>query len=216
MLHQHHFHTGTGPVLLVHTSNPCEQLWYWCSSQICWCIRSKMNTLCGVESVVTVERRSTWAGKPSAAGAVNYLASVGTMDPLQYNCTESPMPPHRHTLRLGGPLLYSSADRPITCPPDGTCPPHDPPPSNAQPLQPSCKPLTTSYSSLPTTHVIPSDPQTSPLTLSSIDHLSNSHPRVPWTGLRKQQLPPGGSPVGHLDLNLGFAPSALYSANTGD
>ena len=42
-----------------------------------------MNTLCGVELVVTVERRSTWAGKPSAAGAVNYLASVGTI--LLYN-----------------------------------------------------------------------------------------------------------------------------------
>ena len=164
-------------------------------------------------------RRSTWPGKPSAAGAVNYLASVGTILLLPYNTIVllRPAPAPSHSATQGA--HYYTAPRTDLLPGHSQmvpAAPHDPPPYNAQPLQPSCKPLTTPHSSLPTTHVIPSDPQTSPLTLSSIEHLSNSHPRVPWTGLRKQQLPPGGSPVGQLDLNLGFAPSALYSANTGD
>ena len=87
---------------------------------------------------------------------MNYLASVGTiLLLLPYNTIL--LPPPRHTLRLRGPITiqlrgptyYLATARWYLAPP------RDPPPYNAQPLQPSCKPLTTPNSSLTTAHVIP-------------------------------------------------------------
>ena len=117
----------------------------------------------------------------------------------------------------GGPLLYSSADRPITWRPDGTCrPPPWPPPYNAQPLQPSCKPLTTPCSSLPTTHVIPFWSPNTTLSARST-HLFISHPFFcpvhRWVSSGNSSWPPGGS-AGPKFRRRSLSPFILF--NTGD
>ena len=162
--------------------------------------------------------KSTWPGKPSAAGAVNYLASVGTILLPPYNTiVQLLVPPPRHTLRLRGPITiqlrgptYYLAARWYLPPPPW------PPPYNAQPLQPSCKPLTTPCSSLPTTHVIPFWSPNTTLSARST-HLFISHPFFcpvhRWVSSGNSSWPPGGS-AGPKFRRRSLSPFILF--NTGD